>query len=192
MPRNCKHLPRRAALLLPLALLLTLCAACGAQEQTPAPAASTQTSAKKYIPPKTLKTDAFTLDLPNGITAQEGEDGALTLYKGEEEIGGVQILPFANAEEFQLNGPLGSQEDSSDLTHLLQLLDPAGEMDYMAETASEQTPVILDLTLWNQHTPETWHRLIAHGDTFYDLFYQTDQVTASEGNTLMLTFKVAE
>ena len=192
MPRNCKHLPRRAALLLPLALLLTLCAACGAQEQTPAPAASTQTSAKKYIPPKTLKTDAFTLDLPNGITAQEGEDGALTLYKGEEEIGGVQILPFANAEEFQLNGPLGSQEDSSDLTHLLQLLDPAGEMDYMAETASEQTPVILDLTLWNQHTPETWQRLIAHGDTFYDLFYQTDQVTASEGNTLMLTFKVAE
>ena len=190
MPRNCKHLPRRAALLLPLALLLTLCAACGAQEQTPAPAASTQTSAKKYIPPKTLKTDAFTLDLPNGITAQEGEDGALTLYKGEEEIGGVQVVPYADAASFHISTDPKAPDDS-DVKRLIQLLDPTGEMDYLCSCGETQDPFVVDVSLIKDEV-ETSHRLIAHGDEFYDLFYQTNGLTATEDNILHRTFKVAE
>ena len=40
------------------------------------------------------KTDAYTLLLPQGFAAQEGEDGGVTLSLDGQAVGGVQVCPI--------------------------------------------------------------------------------------------------
>ena len=46
------------------------------------------------------KTDAYTLLLPQGFTAQEGEDGGVTLSLDGQAVGGVQVVPYPDAAGF--------------------------------------------------------------------------------------------
>ena len=46
------------------------------------------------------KTDAYTLLLPQGFAAQEGEDGGVTLSLDGQVVGGVRVVPYPDAAGF--------------------------------------------------------------------------------------------
>ena len=48
---------------------------------------------------ETVTTTDYTLSLPEGFTAQEKEDGTVTLLLDGKEVGGVTTLSFANAAD---------------------------------------------------------------------------------------------
>lgn len=70
------------------ALLLSLCAC----SSTDPPADPGEAPLQSWY-----KTDAYTLLLPQGFTAQEGEDGGVTLSLDGQAVGGVQVVPYPNA-----------------------------------------------------------------------------------------------
>ena len=78
------------------------------------------------------KTDAYTLLLPQGFAAQEGEDGAVTLSLDGQAVGGVQVVPYPNAAGF-LDTVGAASEDSRDSgKELMRQLSPEEEtMHYL-------------------------------------------------------------
>lgn len=70
------------------------------------------------------KTDAYTLLLPQGFAAQEGEDGGVTLSLDGQAVGGVQVVPYPDAAGF-LDTVGAASEDSRDSgKELMRQLSP--------------------------------------------------------------------
>lgn len=119
------------------ASLLSLCA-CGS---TDPPADPGEAPLQSWY-----KTDAYTLLLPQGFTAQEGEDGAVTLSLDGQAVGGVQVVPYPDAAGF-LDTVGAASEDSRDSgKELMRQLSPEERLAYMM-TVSEDGSLLGDLLL---------------------------------------------
>ena len=76
------------------------------------------------------KTDAYTLLLPQGFAAQEGEDGGVTLSLDGQAVGGVQVVPYPDAAGF-LDTVGAASEDSRDSgKELMRQLSPEERLAY--------------------------------------------------------------
>ena len=172
----------RMASLLAAALLLALCAGCGA-DQTAAPA----------DPPKgeTVTTADYTLSLPAGFTAQEKEDGTVTLLLDGKEVGGVTTLSFANAEEL-LTMDVTSESSQGMTEKLVQMIAP--EEDMASMLSLQQDSILLSLAPDRPEgaEEEVLHQLFPQGDRLYDLFFQRSQVTEEQQQGLADGFALNE
>ena len=172
----------RMASLLAAAMLLALCAGCGV-DQTAAPA----------DPPKgeTVTTTDYTLSLPEGFTAQEKEDGTVTLLLDGKEVGGVTTISFANAADL-LTIDVLSESGRDTTENLVRLIAPEGDMASMLTI--EEGCLLLSLA---PDTPEgageaTLHHLFPQGDQLYDLHFQTSQVPEDQQQILADGFALNE
>ena len=125
------------------------------------------------------KTDAYTLLLPQGFTAQEGEDGGVTLSLDGQAVGGVQVVPYPNAAGF-LDTVGAASEDSRDSgKELMRQLSPEERLAYMMTVSEDGTYLEISCS---PDTPdvtpeeETMHYLFPQGDQFYDLYFQPSQI----------------
>lgn len=85
------------------------------------------------------KTDTYTLLLPQGFTAQEGEDGGVTLSLDGQAVGGVQVVPYPNAAGF-LDTVGAASEDSRDSgKELMRQLSPEERLAYMMTVSEDGT-----------------------------------------------------
>ena len=85
------------------------------------------------------KTDAYTLLLPQGFAAQEGEDGGVTLSLDGQAVGGVQVVPYPNAAGF-LDTVGAASEDSRDSgKELMRQLSPEERLAYMMTVSEDGT-----------------------------------------------------
>ena len=85
------------------------------------------------------KTDAYTLLLPQGFTAQEGEDGGVTLSLDGQAVGGVQVVPYPDAAGF-LDTVGAASEDSRDSgKELMRQLSPEERLAYMMTVSEDGT-----------------------------------------------------
>ncbi len=172
----------RMASLLAAALLLALCAGCGA-DQTAAPA----------DPPKgeTVTTADYTLSLPAGFTAQEKEDGTVTLLLDGKEVGGVTTLSFANAEEL-LTMDVTSESSQGMTEKLVQMIAPEEDMASMLSLQKDSILLSLAPDRPEGAEEEVLHQLFPQGDRLYDLFFQRSQVTEEQQQGLADGFALNE
>ena len=133
------------------------------------------------------KTDAYTLLLPQGFAAQEGEDGAVTLSLDGQAVGGVQVVPYPDAAGF-LDTVGAASEDSRDSgKELMRQLSPEERLAYMMTVSEDGTYLEISCS---PDTPdvtpeeETMHYLFPQGDQFYDLYFQAGPVPADQQQIL--------
>lgn len=165
-------------------LILAICCACGA------PSAE-ETANQEEVTNRTWKTDAYTLLLPQGFTAQEGEDGAVTLSLDGQAVGGVQVVPYPNAAGF-LDTVGAASEDSRDSgKELMRQLSPEERLAYMMTVSEDGTYLEISCS---PDTPdvtpeeETMHYLFPQGDQFYDLYFQAGPVSADQQQSMAKGF----
>ena len=165
-------------------LILAICCACGA------PSAE-ETANQEEVTNRTWKTDAYTLLLPQGFTAQEGEDGAVTLSLDGQAVGGVQVVPYPNAAGF-LDTVGAASEDSRDSgKELMRQLSPEEGLAYMMTVSEDGTYLEISCS---PDTPdvtpeeETMHYLFPQGDQFYDLYFQAGPVSADQQQSMAKGF----
>ena len=120
---------RTSILLMVSILLLALC--CGCQGTKPVESAGTGDA-------KMLKTDKYSLLLPESMTAKEGENGSQNFFLDGKEIGGITVIEYENAEQMvmdQSNKDVSKEDEeyTERMNKLLNLLAPEGEIDYMSE-----------------------------------------------------------
>lgn len=163
---------KRTYLLLALSvLLLSFC--CGCADGKAGADDTAQDTAEK-----TVTTEVYSLTLPENVTAEEGEDGALTLYRDGVEVGGVQVIPYENAEDLDIQAIM-DDEIHAKFEELRHLLSPDGEDAAMF--SSEGNTFSLMLYPETEEDPvETMHFFFPQGDVFYDLFLHRDGTLTSE------------
>ena len=134
------------------------------------------------------KTDAYTLLLPQGFAAQEGEDGGVTLSLDGQAVGGVQVVPYPDAAGF-LDTVGAASEDSRDSgKELMRQLSPEERLAYMMTVSEDGTYLEISCS---PDTPdvtpeeETMHYLFPQGDQFYDLYFQPSQIPADQQQILV-------
>lgn len=146
------------------ALLLSFCCGCADGK------AETEDTAQDTG--KTVTTEVYSLTLPETVTAEEGEDGALTLFRDGVEVGGVQVIPYENAEEAAANR-ITREEGRAMCEELLRLLSPDGNDASMFSQGGDT--FCLSLYPETEEDPvETMHYFFPQGDVFYDLFLHRD------------------
>ena len=162
-------------------LILAICCACGAPSAEDPADPGTVTN-------RTWKTDAYTLLLPQGFTAQEGEDGGVTLSLDGQAVGGVQVVPYPDAAGF-LDTVGAASEDSRDSgKELMRQLSPEERLAYMMTVSEDGTYLEISCS---PDTPdvtpeeETMHYLFPQGDQFYDLYFQPSQIPADQQQILV-------
>lgn len=162
-----------AALGLAAGLLLALCCACGEEETADTPAG------------ELLETDAYSVAVPQSITAQEEVDGSVTLLLNQEKVGGITILPYENAEELWMDDSLADDTIQKKADDLLALVAPEGNVDHMLE-GSASGPLSLSVIPWpEQKAPATIHYLFPKDDVLYDLYFLELEAPA-DVKTMML------
>ncbi len=185
---------RKLVLLLFFAILLITCCACRNSESSVA-----ETGGSMNV--KTLKTEAYSLVLPESITAKEKENGSMILFFDGKEVGGVTSIHYENAEDFvntedSDGNALQNEERHSELNakvnQLLTLIAPEGKVDHMfnaSRNGSGKTLILLSVVPWpEKNEPEMEHHLLAKGDAFYDLSFQTGVIPEMEANLLLDSF----
>ncbi len=174
---------RKKSIVFLLSAVLLLC--CGCQASKPAEPEGTADA-------KTVKTEQYSLALPEGVTALAGEAGTMTLVFDNKEIGGIKVIDYPNAEQQlkELYGKDASEQNAGtkELANaLLALIAPEGKVDHMSSFSSSSAT--LDVIPWpERNEPEVRHELLPKGDVFYDLFYQTTVLSESAEKTLVDSF----
>ena len=126
------------------------------------------------------KTHAYTLLLPQGFAAQEGEDGAVTLSLDGQAVGGVQVVPYPNAAGF-LDTVGAASEDSRDSgKELMRQLSPEERLAYMMTVSEDGTYLEISCS---PDTPD-----VPQGDQFYDLYFQAGPVSADQQQSMAKGF----
>lgn len=172
-----KHL---AEMTLLAALILTTCCAC-----------SDATAGTADTGPQTWeKSGAYTLQLPQGFAAQEGEKDAVTLSLDGQAVGGVQTLPYEGAQTL-LTMDFASADGKAATENLLQQIAPEEGMAAMLNHAAGEPYLLLTLS---PDTPEadtqaeTTHYLFPQGDKVYDLYFQVSEIPAEQQLLLVDSF----
>lgn len=166
------------------ASLLSLCAC----SSTAPPAEPEEAPVQSWY-----KTDAYTLHLPQGFTAQEGEDGMVTLSLDGQAVGGVQVVPYPDAAGF-LDTVGDASEDSRDGgKELMRQLSPEERLAYMMTVSEDGTCLEISCS---PDTPdvtpeeETMHCLFPRGDQFYDLYFQPSKLPQDQQAILVDGFSL--
>lgn len=146
---------------------LLLCFCCGCAEEQP-----NEEDAVQGVHVQTLNTEVYSLALPETVTAEEGEDGALTLFRDGVEVGGVQVIPYEDAEDLDIDD-IDTEEGGAKFDALRLLISPEDEDAYMFSTSGDT--FCLSLYPEQEEDPvETMHYFFPQGDVFYDLFLHRD------------------
>lgn len=103
-----------------IALILTACCACSNDN-----AGTANTGSQTWE-----KSDAYTLQLPQGFAAQEGENGVVNLSLKGQGVGGVQTLSYANAQSL-LTMDFTKEENKATVDALAQQIAPGQQMAAM-------------------------------------------------------------
>lgn len=162
------------------ALLLTTCCAC-----SNAGAGTANTGSQTWE-----KSDAYTLQLPQGFAAQEGENGVVNLSLKGQGVGGVQTLSYADAQSL-LTMDFTKEENKATVDALAQQIAPGQQMAAMLNH-TEGAPYLL-LTLAPDTSAaggqeETAHYLFPQGDKVYDLYFQVSEIPAEQQLLLVDSF----
>lgn len=162
------------------ALLLTACCAC-----SDANAGTADTGPQTWE-----KSGAYTLQLPRGFAAQEGEKDTVTLSLDGQAVGGVQTLPYEGAQSL-LTMDFASADGKAATEDLLQQIAPEERMAAMLNHAAGEPYLLLTLS---PDTPEadtqaeTVHYLFPKGDKVYDLYFQVSEIPAAQQQLLVDSF----
>lgn len=161
------------------ALLLTACCAC-----------SDATAGTADTGPQTWeKSGAYTLQLPQGVTAREEKDTVTLLLDGQA-VGGVQTLHYEDAQSL-LTMDFASADGKAATENLLQQIAPEEGMAAMLNHAAGEPYLLLTLS---HDTPEadtqaeTVHYLFPQGNKVYDLYFQVSEIPAEQQLLLVDSF----
>lgn len=171
---------KKLTIVLALTLSLLALAACGSQTSQPQ---------EKIEPNGTLyETEAYNLILPEGITAQAGEDGNTVLMMNGEEIGGVKALAYEGAQDLKPE-MMSDQAHTEKFQKLLDLVTGEEKMAYMFSSTTVGEQEIIELSAAPDREggdqEEVMHFFFPKGDTFYDLSFPTMVMAGTEGNVLL-------
>lgn len=162
------------------ALTLTSCCAC-----SNANAGTADTGPQTWE-----KSGAYTLQLPQGFAAQEGEKNAVTLSLDGQTVGGVQTLAYEDAQSL-LTMDFASANGKAATENLLQQIAPEEGLAAMLNHAEGEPYLLLTLS---PDTPEadtqeeTTHYLFPQGDKVYDLYFQVSEIPAEQQLLLVDSF----
>lgn len=157
-------------------LPLVLCCACGEEEAADTPAG------------ELLETDAYSVVLPENVTAKENGDGTVTLFLDFVEVGGITVIPYENAEELSMDDILTDDTIRQKLDDLLNLVAPEGKVDHMFSN-DLRSSVCLEVLPWpEQETAATIHYFFPQGDQFYDVYFLELLVPTEAENIILDSF----
>ena len=177
---------KKLTIVLALTLSLLALAACGSQTSQPQ---------EKIEPNGTLyETEAYNLILPEGITAQAGEDGNTVLMMNGEEMGGVKALAYEGAQDLKPE-MMEDQAHVEKFQKLLDLVTGEEKMSYSFSIGTVGDSSVIELSaapLEGESTPGTAndvkHFFFPKGDIFYDLYIPATVVAGTEGTVLLEGF----
>lgn len=190
-------LKKHLSLSLILAVLCLVCCACTSTE-----------AAKGNVPAATdeLKTDAYTVSLPQGFTARStGGNGTSILLNDTEvgisavfylngmEVGGIAVIPYENADQLTLDafsqgGTAEAEALHDTLKDFVTLLAPGDQSpDYMFSDGSYGS---FTLSVVNEDgTNSIMHEFFPAGDQFYDVFFEeASDVTPEQKEAVWSSF----
>lgn len=145
---------------------------------------------------KTIAMDEYSVILPGTMTAQEEENGTLTLFRNGMKVGGVAIYPFENPERLDSPGagpPPKEYEET--FQELLDLVGPGGQVSYMFGGSAELNDVTLSIFQEPEEgkpepIQEIWHQFYFRDGKLYDFFWQNGMVQIAEEDILRNGFKL--
>lgn len=166
-------------------VFMAVCFGCGNPDDT-----SGDTTADTYS--RTWKRENYTIVLPNGVTAQEGKNGMVTLFLNEKAFGGIQSLPYENAEEL-LGMDVMSESSSQKRDQVVQVVAPEGNVASMFTWVEDGEYLVLALSpdVPESDGEETEHYLFPQGDQLYDLFFQPTRIPADKQEILLDSFTLS-
>lgn len=173
--------------ILSLALILAaLCLTCCACTSAEAPKEDTPADTSEF------KTDAYTLTLPQGLTAQEASNGSVTFLLEDKEVGGIAVVPYENADQLTLEAFGEGDTEAADtldntLKDFLTLIVPDRKPDYMF---SDSVHGSFTLSVVNEDGSNSMlHEFYPDGDQFYDVFLEeVSDVTPEQKETVWSSF----
>jgi len=167
-------------------ILAAFCLACCACTSAEAPEEDAPIDTNEF------KTDAYTLALPKGLTAQESGDGSTAFLLNEKEVGGIALIPYENADQFNLDAFGEGDEEAANaldntLKDFLKLIVPDRKPDYMFSDGSYGS---FSLSVVNEDgTNSILHELFPAGDQFYDVFFEEiSDVTPEQKEAVLSSF----
>lgn len=135
----------------------------------------------------TLKSTSYQLTLPDTITAKEEENGDLTLFHNDNEIGGIIVIDYKDAEQLNIDDVSTDEKVNDKFEELLSKVTVDKEIDYSFE-GNSKTGFFLSIIPWDKSKPETIHYFYPKGNVFYDLFLQKESITDIEEEILHGSF----
>lgn len=163
-----------------VALILTACCACSNDN-----AGTADTGSQTWE-----KSGAYTLQLPQGFAAQEGENGVVNLSLKGQGVGGVQTLSYADAQSL-LTMDFTKEENKATVDALAQQITPEQQMAAMLNYTEGDPYLLLTLAPDTSSTggqEETAHYLFPQGEKVYDLYFQVSEIPAEQQQILVDSF----
>lgn len=163
-----------------------VCCACGGTN-------SAESESPGTVAAETMKTDAYMMVLPETITAEEEEDGTVSLLLAGEKVGGITTIDYENSAQLDID-QINQEKVKEKFYQLLDLVAPGGQSDYMFSSClPEQFAFCLSLVPKAEtNMPETTHYFYPKGDVFYDLFFQPEMISETEQEILLDSFTLIE
>ena len=118
----------------------------------------------------TAETEDYRLTLPEGVTARDGANDSLILFRGGEEVGGVVAIPFAGADALDIRKLTADPQDQDTwegFDRLYETMVPQGQIDHQW-TSSLYGSFCLNLVDGER---STLHYFFPDGDQFFDLYF---------------------
>ena len=173
-------------LVLVLALAL-MCCACTEEQVDKTP---------EVVGVKVFETDLYSILLPEDMTAEEGEEGVVTLSSEEHKVGGILPIEYAETGQLRIETILDKEcQEAFELflNRIAPMIAPEGYTSHMfssdltADFCLSIVP-LSDSDDMESEQPEMIHYFFVHENVIYDLFLIKDMISPVEEKILLDSF----
>lgn len=136
---------------------------------------------------QTVETDQYSLALPQGVSCEEEADGLRFLGSDGAAWGGLEVIPWENADQLGFRDPGAVEED--DLSGLTDALLEEGEV-LVAESYSSSLSSDFLLNLTTDRRQEELHYFYCQENQLYDLWFSADGLSQEDAEAVAASFSL--
>ena len=145
---------------------------------------------------KVFETDLYSILLPEDMTAEEVEEGVVTLSSEEHKVGGILPIEYEKSDQLHMEAILDKEcQEAFELflNRIAPMIAPEGYTSHMfssdltADFCLSIVP-LSDSDDMESEQPEMIHYFFVHENVIYDLFLIKDMISPVEEKILLDSF----